>query len=227
MEKFASTRRVFIEGRVLVRFSAAKDPAIRDAPEGKIDPWLRTVTLFEGDRPILRMHYYASHLHNNYGDGKADPDVAGLARAAMEKDEGIPHLYFAGCGGDVTTGKYNVGPAAEVHRQLAQRLVAGMKGAIATTQRTPVSEIGWKTVEVLLPLREDGGFAEDTLRGQLADAAERPERRLKAALALAWRERVKARPGIDASRLRLGPVTIQGFRRPTPTCGHRRASPGR
>lgn len=208
VEKFASTRRVFIEGRVLVRFSAAKDLAIRDAPEGKIDPWLRTVTLFEGDRPILRMHYYASHLHNNYGDGKADPDVAGLARAALEKEEGIPHLYFSGCGGDVTVGKYNVGPAAEVHRQLAQRLVAGMKGAIAATERTPVSEIGWKTVEVLLPLREDGGFAEETLRRQLGDAAERPERRLKAALALAWRERVKTRPGIDASRLRLGPVTI-------------------
>jgi len=208
VEKFASTRRVFIEGKIHVRSSATKDPAIRDAPEGKIDPWLRTVTLFEADRPILRMHYYASHLHNNYGDGKADPDVAGLARAAMEKLEGIPHLYFSGCGGDVTLGKYNVGPPEEVRRQLAERLVAGMKGAIAATQRTPVSEIGWKTVEVRLPLREDGGFDKETLRKQLGDAAERPERRLKAALALAWRERATARPGIHASRLRLGPATI-------------------
>ena len=208
VEQFASTRRVFIDSAIHVRSSATKDPATRDAPEGKIDPWIRTVTLFEGDSPVLRMHYYASHLHNNYGDGKADPDVAGLARAAMEKDEGIPHLYFSGCGGDVTVGKYNAGPPEEVHRQLTQRLVAGMKGAVAATQRTPVSEIGWKTVEVRLPLREDGPFAEETLRGQLADAAERPERRLKAALALAWRERAKTRPGIDARRLRLGPATI-------------------
>ncbi|MBM4017024.1 MAG: hypothetical protein FJ288_01640 [Planctomycetes bacterium] len=208
VEQFASARRVFIEGTLHVRSSATKAPAVRDAPEGKIDPWLRTVTLFEGGRPILRMHYYASHLHNNYGDGKADPDVAGLARAAMEKEEGIPHLYFSGCCGDVTVGKYNVGPAEDVHRQLAERLAAGMRAAIAATETAPVSEIGWKTVEVVLPLREDGQFAEETLRRQLGDAAERPERRLKAALALAWRERVTARPGIDAGRLRLGPVTI-------------------
>jgi hypothetical protein len=208
VEKFASTRRVFIEGKLHVRASLTKAPAVRDAPEGLIDPWLRTVTLFEGDRPILRMHYYASHLHNNYGDGKADPDVAGLARAALEKEEGIPHLYFSGCGGDVTVGKYNAGPVEEVHRHLAERLVAGMKGAIAATERTPVSEIDWKTVEMVLPLRQDAAFAEETLRRQLGDAAEKPERRLKAALALAWRERAKARPGIDAGRLRLGPATI-------------------
>jgi hypothetical protein len=169
---------------------------------------VRTVTLFHGAKPRVRLHYYASHLQNNYGDGKPDPDVAGAARATLEREEGIPNLYFAGCGGDVTVGKYHTLPAPELRVQLTSRLVAGMKAAIASTRREPVSRIEWKTVEVQLPPRGDPEFSEEAFRRRMADPGENPERRIKAALALAWYDRVKERPAVELSALRLGPATI-------------------
>ena len=60
--KFASNRRVPMpDGTIGVRYTSCTDPVLIAAPEGLIDPWLRTVTLFNGDRPLARMHYYASH----------------------------------------------------------------------------------------------------------------------------------------------------------------------
>ena len=57
VDAFASNRRVpGPDGRMRVRWSRTTDPALRDAPEGTIDPWLRTVTLFGSDRPLARVH---------------------------------------------------------------------------------------------------------------------------------------------------------------------------
>jgi hypothetical protein len=88
------------DGRLVTRFSSA-DAALRELPEGKIDPWLRTVTLFEGENPRVWLHFYATHPQSFYGGGIAAPDVPGLARKRLEKEEGIPHIYFTGCGGEV------------------------------------------------------------------------------------------------------------------------------
>jgi len=208
VEKYASNRRVFLDdGKIHVRYSSTKDPVLHAAPEGRIDPWLRTITFFDQQTPIVRLHYYATHPQSHYGGGRANPDVPGLARSRLEQEEKIPHIYFTGCGGNVTAGKYNDG-SDEARARLADRLVAGMKEAIRTTQKAAVSEISWKTTEVRFAPRTEPAFAEAGFRHTVADPTTQSQKRLQAALALAWYERVRERPGIDLSRLRLGPVYV-------------------
>jgi len=208
VEKFASNRRVVkVNGKVRTRMSSTKDPAYHAAPEGKIDPWLRTITFFDRDTPIVRLHYYASHPQSYYGRGHASPDVPGWARAQLERDEKIPHIYFTGCAGDVAAGKYNDG-TDEARTQMIARLVAAMREAIGATRKAPVSEISWKTAEVRFAPRTEPEFAEAGFRKEIADPRAPSIKRLKAALALAWCERVAGRPGVEISCLRLGPVRI-------------------
>ena len=91
VEKFASNRRVALpDGKIGVRLSHCNDPVLIAAPEGLIDPWLRTITLFNHQHPIARLHYYASHPQSYYGQGHMNPDTTGLAREWLEKEEGIP-----------------------------------------------------------------------------------------------------------------------------------------
>jgi hypothetical protein len=195
------------DGTIGVRYSASTDPVLIAAPEGLIDPWLRTVTLFNGDRPLARLHYYASHPQSYYGLGHMNPDMPGLARERLEKEEGIPQIYFTGCAGNVAGGKYNNGtPEARV--ELAGRLFAGMKESVAATRKTPISEISWKTNQVEFALREEPEFSEAYFRKILADSSRPYHDRSRAVLALAWYDRVKVRPAIDLTYYRLGPVNI-------------------
>lgn len=180
VENFASNRRVpGKDGKILVRYSSTKDASLRAEPEGLIDPWLRTITFFDGERPIVRMHYYATHPQSFYGDGHAHPDTPGWARARLEKEEGIPNLYFTGCGGNVTAGKYNDG-SPEARAGLIDRLAAGMRRSIADTRREPVKTLGWKTTEVRFAWRAGEKVPEPS----------------------------EARPPIELSRLTLGPAEV-------------------
>jgi hypothetical protein len=208
VENFASNRRVKgPDGRIRVRYSATKDAALRAEPEGRIDPWLRTVTLFDGARPLVRLHYYASHPQSHYGDGRVHPDTAGWAREALEREEGVPQIWFAGCGGDVTAGKYNDGsPAARA--ALIRELRAGMDRAVAATTRAPIDGASWASVDVALPGRDEPEYSEAELRRVMEDPKGPAVKRLVAALGVAWHERLKSRPRVDLSRLRLGPVDL-------------------
>jgi len=38
-----------------------------------------------------------------------NPETAGMARERLDKEEGIPQIYFNGCGGNVAAGKHNDG----------------------------------------------------------------------------------------------------------------------
>lgn len=208
VEQFASNRRVpGPDGKIRVRYSSTKDPFLRQAPEGRIDPWLKTVTLYDGESPMVRMHYYASHPQSYYGDGRAHPDTPGLARAYLENEEGVAQIYFSGCGGDVTAGKYNDGsPSARL--ALSKQLYSGMIRSIAATRRVPVKEFSWKTVDVVFAGRTEPQFSEAELRKAVDDPAADATKRLTSALQLSWIERVRTRPAIDLSRLRIGPADI-------------------
>jgi hypothetical protein len=208
VEKFASNRRVPMpDGSIGVRYSSCTNPVLIAAPEGVIDPWLRTITLFNHQRPVVRLHYYASHPQSFYGKGHMNPDTPGLARERLEKEERVPQIYFTGCAGNITAGKYNDGsPAARV--QLAERLYQGMKGAVAATQREKCSEIAWKTSGVRFALRIDSAFSEAHLREVLADSNQPYQERTKSATGLAWYGRLKVRPTVDLNCYRLGPVRI-------------------
>src|SRR5713226_28887 len=43
------------------RMSATRDPDIRAGEEGVIDPWLKTLSFWDGERPVLALSAYATH----------------------------------------------------------------------------------------------------------------------------------------------------------------------
>jgi hypothetical protein len=75
-------------GKICTRFSVCKDAAVRALPEGLIDPYVKTITLAQAGKPLVRLHYYASHPQTKYGDGRASSDMVGDAREALERKEG-------------------------------------------------------------------------------------------------------------------------------------------
>jgi hypothetical protein len=208
VEKFASNRRVPLpDGTIGIRLSHCNDPVLIAAPEGLIDPWVRTISFFNHDRPIVRLHYYTSHPQSYYGKGHINPDTVGLARNHMEKEEGVPQIYFTGCCGNVAAGKYNDG-SVPLRAILADRLQQGMRGAIAATEKSKLTEIRWKTGEVRFALRSEPDFSEEHFRQVMFDPNLNYDKRVRAAVALAWYNRVKVRPLVDISCYRLGPATI-------------------
>ncbi|HEY1785594.1 MAG TPA: hypothetical protein VGG30_08605, partial [Pirellulales bacterium] len=155
VERFASSRRVKTpDGKIEVRYSSTKSEALHAAPEGLIDPQLRTITFMAGKKPLVRLHYYATHPQSYYGDGRVSCDTVGLARERIEAEEGVPQIYFTGCAGDVTAGKYNSGTPAE-RVELTDRLAAGIRAAIAASRPVAIGPIEWRTTELTLPQRLD------------------------------------------------------------------------
>jgi hypothetical protein len=212
----ASNRRVPLpDGSIGVRGSVCRDPVVREAPEGLIDPFVRCITLFGADGPVVQCHYYASHPQTYYGDGRVTSDVPGLARNAFQQETGIPQIYFTGCGGNVTFGKYNEGNA-ESRQRLADRVVEGMRTASRQSRETPVVEavmsdlsdadFQWLSVPLRFPLRDDAEFAVDRARQILN--REQPGDRIKAGMYVAWYERRKAMPDVPTTGLHLGPFRL-------------------
>src|SRR4051794_21722257 len=137
VKEVASNRRVIgPDGKVkFTRTSATKNKEARDAPEGLVDPWLRTLSFWDDDKPRAALHYYATHPMSYYGDGRVSSDFCGLARQKRQDDDGnVFQVYFTGCAGNVTAGKYNDG-AKENRAVLRDRIHAGMKGAWEATKR--------------------------------------------------------------------------------------------
>jgi len=155
VDRVASTRRLIDkDGKVHhPRWSlvTGKDLFLRDEPEGLIDPLLKTITLAQGNKPLVRLHYYATHPQSYFHDPRVTYDFPGMAREALEKKEGVFQVYFTGCAGDILVGKYNDGTPATRDR-FSQRLLAGMEAAIAATRMAPVESIEWRSAELKLPL---------------------------------------------------------------------------
>ncbi len=153
LDRVGSARRLIVNGKLVTRFSTGgKDPRMAALPEGNIDKRLRTVTFIAGQLPLVRLHYYASHPQTFCCTGQVTADFVGAAREAVEKAEGIPQLYFTGCAGDTTVGKYNDG-GSETRKALAQRMERGMLESIRATTARPVRSVSWKAVELRLPHR--------------------------------------------------------------------------
>jgi len=210
VDRVASNRRIEQpDGSIVARYSSAKHAKLRAAPEGLIDPWLRTVSFFNGDSPLVRIHYYATHPQSFYGDGRVTYDVPGIALERLQKESGVPQVYFTGCGGNITMGKYNDGtPAAR--EALAGRLYDAMtrSARTASANKQPVTPIRWKTKAVRFPLRSEEGFSEETQERILSDPKAAFGKRLKAAMLLAWIERVGADHPVEFSCLAIGDVRI-------------------
>lgn len=206
VERVASNRRIPIgDGKVGFRASSCTDPAMIALPEGQIDPFLKTITFANGDRPIARLHFYATHPQSFYGDPRATYDFPGMAREKLQEKEGVFQVYFNGCGGDIAAGKYN-DRTPEAREGLFQRLYAGMEASVAATQFAPVAGVEWKNVPLTLLAREDGGFNEVETRAKMTKPDGVWSQRIDAAMVLSWRAR--AEKPFDLTALHMGDVCM-------------------
>tara|TARA_B100001123_G_scaffold436634_2_gene567271 strand:- start:58 stop:915 length:858 start_codon:yes stop_codon:yes gene_type:complete len=204
----ASSRRLLQkDGSITARMSSTKDPKLRSLPEGRIDPWLKTVTLSAGEQAVVQLHYYATHPQSFYGDRRLTYDVPGIVRERLQKDTGVFQVYFTGCGGDVAFGKYNDGTAAARDR-LVERLDRGMRQSVKTVKRYKVEGFAWKSVPVRFGRRREPTFSNAYCRQVLSNPMSSESQRLKAAITLAWNQRVDDGDSVLLYRLAIGPVQV-------------------
>jgi hypothetical protein len=170
VDRIASTRRLRnAAGGITTRYSTgAKSRALADAPEGDIDPFLKTITLARGDRPLVRLHFYATHPQTFACDGRASSDFPGIAREAMQKQEGVFQIYLTGCAGDVTAGKNTDGSDAS-RDALAGRLLEAMKSSVAATRYQPIQTLAWRSAELKLTPREEPRYSREALLARIRD----------------------------------------------------------
>jgi hypothetical protein len=209
VEQVASNRRyVGDDGKISFgRTSATRDPKVRAKPEGTIDPWLKTLSFWDGDRALAALSCYATHPMSYYGRGGVSADFVGMARRHRQADEPwAAHIYLSGCSGNVTAGKYNDG--SEGNRPvLAERIYRAMVAAWEATKRQPLTQATYRTAPLRLEPRDSDGFKIKELEQKLGPEV-RPFAQCLAALGLSWRKRADAGHKIDVPVLDLGAAQL-------------------
>lgn len=164
-----------------------------------IDPRLKTVAWFDGDRKVAVFHYYATHPMSFYGDGRVTSDFPGIARAHRDRQEPEAHrMYFTGSAGNIAAGKYNDG-TPEARRALSERIEAGMARSELELRPRPIGKLSWRTVEIRPAVRES--FTAALLEGEVADSTRSAAERGRAAYMLAWLRRSERGTPIVVSAL--------------------------
>jgi len=196
----AGNRRVqVIDGKVgRMRGSSSKDATLRALPEGLIDPFLKTLSFWDGEKKLAALHYYATHPMSYYGDGIISHDFAGIAREKRTQEEGVPHLYFTGCGGNIGAGKYNDGSPA-MRPLLAERMHAAMLASEQNAKRVPLAKLRWQHIPVVL--QPDPAFPEERMLKVLRNTEAHRATRISAALRIGF---IRHRQSIPFTSLRLG-----------------------
>jgi hypothetical protein len=207
----ASNRRVvYPDGRVTFdRGSRSGAEAFhRDHPEGLIDPLLKTLSFWNGDKPLLALHAYATHPMSHYGQGEVSSDFVGLARDRRQRDDfSIKQIYVTGCSGDITAGKFNDGSDGD-RIVLTDRIYQAMVAAWNATRRVPLRQVDFRLAKLELEFHPGEHMTRGALRAVLDDPNETVEQRILAAMGLSSRERVEAGRPIDLPCLDLGPAQI-------------------
>jgi len=202
VKEVASNRRILgPNGKVLhTRYTATRDPKIRAFPAGTIDPKLKSISFWNGTRPLAVMTYYATHPQSYYRTGLANPDFPGMARNAQEEELQVAHIHFNGAGGNIGAGKWNDG-STENRQVLADKVQAGMREAWESTEKSPVdsSDLSWHTKPVLLPLADH--LDEDELVAKIKDTDVKADDRWYAAKHLVWLRRCESKDPISISCL--------------------------
>jgi hypothetical protein len=201
----ASNRRIIgPNGQVVAtRYTACKDPKMRELPTGVIDPMLRSLTFYGATEPIAVLTFYATHPQSYYRTGGANPDFPGIARDARQTETGVFHLHFNGAGGNIGAGKFNDG-STENRQVLADKVAAGMREAFGNQQRQDMATLAldWKSVPVAIPLASHLNHAE--LEAAVASNETPFAQRVHAAEKLAFLRRGEAGTKIPIGRLQLG-----------------------
>jgi hypothetical protein len=185
------------------RGSATTDSFMRSQPEGTIDPWLRTLSFWNGDKPLVALSAYATHPMSYYRTGRVSSDFPGIAR--QRRQDEMPdtlQVYFSGASGNVTAGKYNDGNPSN-RSVLADRLHSAMREAWEATTRVPSETVQFRSVPLTLPPRDEPGFRVSDLEAKLV-ATQDVRTQCFAALGLSWRQRVAAGEKLDLPALDFG-----------------------
>ena len=210
----ASNRRVALpDGRVHYGrgSSSGGSQQNRDAGDGEIDPWLRTISFWNRRKPLLALHSYATHPMSYYGRGGVSWDFVGIARERRAMDDrGILQVYVSGCSGDVTAGKYNDG-SPDNRAVLADRLYQAMTVAWQETTRLPLKHVGFRNTSFDLAFNDAEQFSRAALSGTLEDADADVRERILAAMGLASLDRIAAGRQIDMPCVELGTARIVLF----------------
>ena len=191
VERVASNRR-YVDADGTIKFnrtSATRDLAIREKPEGRIDPWLKTLSFWNDGEPIAALSCYATHPMSYYGRGGVSSDFVGMARTRrFEDDPRIAQIYVSGCSGNVTAGKYNDG-SLENRPILAERIYQAMVAAWKATQKHVLKQaLEFRAVPLRLEPRNDAGFTVEDLDQRLRSEKSKPFDQCLAALGLSWRK---------------------------------------
>jgi hypothetical protein len=134
-------------------------------------------------------------------------DFCGHARRRRQDATGVFHVYFNGCAGNVTAGKYNDG-AVENRMVLATRLQQGMKDAYQELKKEPIdaSKVSWRVTSAALPVSKL--YNTKDLKAKIADEKLKEADRLRAARNYVWARRCEAGEKIDMQCLQIGSAYV-------------------
>jgi hypothetical protein len=188
--------------------SSCRVPEAIAAPEGVVDPYVRVLSFWNGNRPVASLTYYATHPQSHYGKGGVSWEFVGMARAARET--AVPaaaHIHFNGASGNVAAGKYNDG-SPERRPVLADRLAAGMRAAWESAKKQPVTaaDVTWRVEPVALPVTARN--TPESLQAMIDNVSLPAPKRLSAARHLAFQSlRARGRT-IPVNLLRIGSAHV-------------------
>jgi len=206
--RVAGNRRILQpDGKLMpMRGSGSRSQIHADTPEGLIDPKLKTVAFYSGEKKVAACHYYACHPMSYYGDGRASSDFVGLARKQLQaEDPDCTHIYFSGCGGNIAAGKYNDG-THEMRPVLVRRMYDAIVASESKLKPTAIQGAEWSAVPVMLT--PDPKWDEETILKQIADPKLAVANRNRPAYTVAYLRRVKAGQPIIVSALHINDTTL-------------------
>lgn len=212
VENVASNRRwIGADGKPQFgRGSYVSSAEARAAPDGTIDPFLKTISFWNDKQPVAAISCYAVHPMSVYGRGLVSSDFVGLARAKRQADDkSIFQIYASGCSGNVTAGKYNDG-GPNHKANLIERMYQGHLAAWKATKPYALDQIDFRNVPMRLEPRNSAGFSVADLEQALAADSKRNFGfdHCLAAMGLSWRKRADAGHKIDVPCLDFGPAQI-------------------
>lgn len=214
VDKVASNRRVVHpDGRVdFSRGSRSGSSEFHaNAPDGLIDPFLKTLSFWHDEKPIAALHAYATHPMSYYGRGEVTSDFVGLARERRQRDDlSVKQIYVSGCSGDVTAGRYNNG-SPETRLVLVERMYQAMVAAWKNTKRVPLERADFRSTAIELDYHPNPALTHEALTTVLHDEQRTVEKRILAAMSLSSRQRVAAGQPIDFPCIDFGPTQIVLF----------------
>ncbi len=179
LSNLASNRRLLgPDGKVTaMRYSMTSSPTLQAYPVGRIDPLLRTIGfLGKGEKVLASLHFYATHPMGAYLRNRVSADIPGLALNHLrkaQKDRG-QHIYFTGCGGDITFGKYTYASKEKNLKVLGRRLGEGLIANVHHLEIRPLGPIAFANGAFEMPL-DRKRLNEKSLRKKLSTAADRIE----------------------------------------------------